>query len=681
MQVKPNSAFLAELKNKLPEFFDREGNFDLDKFKGQLEEHNINELRDGYQLNFIGKDYARRQAGERPSTVIVPDEEQNNGEGKDSKNLFFTGDNLEVLRHLQNSYAGKVDVIYIDPPYNTGNDDFVYPDTFEYSDEKIKEMFGMDDEQVERLKSIQGKSSHSAWLTFMYPRLALAKRLLSNNGIIFVSIDNNEQANLIAIMNEIYGEDEFVTNIHCQLSTTQGMKVRAAQTGNIVKNAEYILCYSRNGRKNIAINPLYDHRPNYDSHYSLFLDKNGKIRSLKDVYDYSFPKDMNNTSALTLQEAFKKSEDFKSFVHAHLSDIVRTHLADIVSSDRIDDIFDVTSLKMGEWKEVKHNDKTYLLTVNSKGKMQQLLRLRDSWGKADDYFKSEGLRKIRGDWWDGFYIDMGNVSKEGGGIKFSNGKKPVRLIYQLIKMVSKKEDVILDFFAGSSTTADAVMQLNAEDGGNRKFIMVQLPEKTYTVNSDGTEVPTKGGKTAYEAGFRSIDEISRERIRRAATKIKADNGLTLSEDFDGSFKHYRVVNPTKQTIDDIEDFKPDNTDLFNNMLESFSSQELGVAGNATGEETILTTWLAKDGYSFDADIKKVDFAGYEASLVEDSRLYIINNGWSSESTEALLNKIGTHQITVQTIALFGYSFNVAELRGLENGLNQLDVRINLLKRY
>ncbi|PEH10082.1 site-specific DNA-methyltransferase, partial [Lactobacillus sp. UMNPBX2] len=143
MQVKPNSAFLNELKSKLPEFFDREGNFDLDKFKGQLREHNINELSDGYQLNFIGKDYARRQAGEMPSTVIVPDEEQNNGEGKDSKNLFFTGDNLEVLRHLQNNYAGKIDVIYIDPPYNTGNKDFVYPDKFEYSDRKIKEMFGI----------------------------------------------------------------------------------------------------------------------------------------------------------------------------------------------------------------------------------------------------------------------------------------------------------------------------------------------------------------------------------------------------------------------------------------------------------------------------------------------------------------------------------------------------------
>ena len=123
--VQPNTAFLNGLKNKLPEFFNKAGDFDLDKFKSELKKNNVNELSEGYQLNFIGKDYARRQAGEMPTSVIVPDEKQNNGEGKDSKNLFFTGDNLEVLRHLQTAYANKVDVIYIDPPYNTGSDGFV----------------------------------------------------------------------------------------------------------------------------------------------------------------------------------------------------------------------------------------------------------------------------------------------------------------------------------------------------------------------------------------------------------------------------------------------------------------------------------------------------------------------------------------------------------------------------
>ena len=255
------------------------------------------------------------------------------------------------------------------------------------------------------------------------------------------------------------------------------------------------------------------------------------------------------------------------------------------------------------------------------------------------------------------------------------------LLKKILKMGSKKESIILDFFAGSSTTADAVMQLNAEDGGHRKFIMVQLPEKTYTLNSDGNAVPTKGGKVAYEAGFKTIDEISRERIRRAATKIKEENGLMIPEDFDGSFKHYRVVNPVKQTLEEIEEFDPDNVNLFNDMVSYFSSEALGVAGNATGEQTILTTWFAKDGYNFETDVKEVSFAGYKAKLVEDSRLYLINEGWTGESTEELLNKIGNHELTVQTIILFGYSFDITGIRELEIGLKQLDSTIGLLKRY
>ena len=239
--VQPNTAFLNELKDKLPEFFTREGSFDLEKFRNQLKDKNINELSEGYQLDFIGKDYARRQAGEMPNTVIVPDEKQNQGEGKNSKNLFFTGDNLEVLRHLQNNYQNKVDVIYIDPPYNTGNDGFVYPDSFEYSDDKLKDMFGFDDDQVERLKSIQGKSSHSAWLTFMMPRLILAKNLLKDSGIIFVSIDDNEESNLSLLMEEVFGEGDFVNRfIWTKTSTPPSLSSKSRQT------TEYVITFERN---------------------------------------------------------------------------------------------------------------------------------------------------------------------------------------------------------------------------------------------------------------------------------------------------------------------------------------------------------------------------------------------------------------------------------------------------
>lgn len=652
MQVKPNSAFLNELKSKLPEFFDREGNFDLDKFKGQLKEHNINELSDGYQLNFIGKDYARRQAGEMPSTVIVPDQEQNNGEGKDSKNLFFTGDNLEVLRHLQNNYAGKIDVIYIDPPYNTGSDGFVYPDNFEYSDDKLKEMFGIDDGQVERLKSIQGKSSHSAWLTFMMPRLILAKKLLKETGVIFISIDDNEESNLFTIMQEIFGENDFVNRfIWTKTSTPPSLSNKSRQTTEYVisfeksksqikryfgsenDNLDASLLKKSNAEKKITI------RPNF-AQFKFINDgilRAGKYKNIKLLNDVKIIKGKNDNEVKIL---------------AHT----------VWSQKKLDSELDNGTQILFKTENLNPR---YLRLVNDNYKAPNTNLNKEETGIDTNESASNNLVKL------GFTEGV-----------FTN-PKPVTLIKYLVKMITydQKNATVLDFFAGSSTTADAVMQLNTEDGGNRKFIMVQLPEKTYAVNSDGKEVPTKGGKAAYEAGFKSIDEISRERIRRAASKIKSDNDLTLPKNFDGSFKHYRVVNPTKQTLEDIEEFDPNNTTLFTDMVDSFSSKGLGVAGDATGEQTILTTWLVKDGYPFNADIKKVDFNGYQAVLVENSRLYIINNGWSSDNTEALLNKIGTHQITVQTIVLFGYSFNIADLRELEIGLKQLDNNINLLKRY
>ena len=224
------------------------------------------------------------------------------------------------------------------------------------------------------------------------------------------------------------------------------------------------------------------------------------------------------------------------------------------------------------------------------------------------------------------------------------------------------------------------MQLNAKDGGHRKFIMVQLPEKTYHTNKDGKEIPTKGGKIAYDAGFKSIDEISRERIRRAAKKIKEANELTLPEDFDGSFKHYRVVKPTKQTLENIDDFDPNNTNLFTNMVEGFSSKSLNIPGDASGEETILTTWLAQDGYPFDINIQEIKFGNYHAHMV-DNHLYLINEGWSSTQTKELLNQLGTNELDLQTVVLFGYSFNILDLRELENGLKQLDSKVTLIKRY
>ena len=643
--VKPNSAFLNELKEKLPEFFTKNGNFDLDKFRDELKEKNINELSEGYQLNFIGKDYARRQAGEMPTSVIVPDEEQNNGEGKNSKNLFFTGDNLEVLRHLQTAYANKVDVIYIDPPYNTGQDDFAYPDKFEYSDEQLENMFGLDDDQLARLKSIQGKSSHSAWLTFMYPRLQLAKHLLKQDGVIFISIDDNEDGNLKEICDEIFGESNFLAQVVWE---------RAYAPINLKKNFspshDYMLVYGRDAN---------------------IIETNGISRSDESDNRYqnpdNDPRGPWSSSDISVGPAIQ------------------------------DNIYPVTT-PSGRVVEPPAGRSWRL----SQKAFRERLADNRIWFGADGNgvprmkrFKSE-LRKT------GItpmtiwkYQEVGHSQEATqylqslmGGKKYFAYPKPIKLIQRVIQLYSNGSSVIMDFFAGSATTAEAVMQQNIEDGGNRKFIMVQLPEKTYETNDDGTPkldkrgdyIPTKGGKAAYEAGYKSIDQISRERIRRAAAKIREDNGLTLPENFDGSFKHYRVVKPTKQTLEDIDDFDPNNINLFTDMIDGFSSDSLNIPGNASGEQTILTTWLAQDGYSFNTNTQDVKFNGYTAHMV-DNRLYLIAEGWSANETKELLNQLGTHQLDLQSVVIFGYSFNVAELRELENGLKQLDSKVNLIKRY
>lgn len=546
------------------------------------------------------------------------------GGGAHSKNLFFTGDNLEVLRHLQTAYANKIDVIYIDPPYNTGQDDFAYPDSFEYTDDQLEDMFGLDDDQLARLKSIQGKSSHSAWLTFMYPRLVLAKRVMKDEGLIFISIDDNESDDLRLLMNEIFGESNFLMQVAWRRTDNQ------PNLGELAKVKEYILAYSKNpNKRKIGKVPLSGKALN-EYRYE---DKNGKFRRgiLLDKTRGRYRYTVTTKSGNKVNGPWMISEQqFKKLDNEGL-------------------IYWTTSGKELPYK------KTYL--INNDGAI-----VNDFWGievGTNQRASSEFLKLM--------------------GARYFAFPKPTSLIKRILNL-SSPTALVMDFFAGSSTTADAVMQLNAKDGGHRKFIMVQLPEKTYHTNKDGKEIPTKGGKIAYDAGFKSIDEISRERIRRAAKKIKEANELTLPEDFDGSFKHYRVVKPTKQTLENIDDFDPNNTNLFTNMVEGFSSKSLNIPGDASGEETILTTWLAQDGYPFDINIQEIKFGNYHAHMV-DNHLYLINEGWSSTQTKELLNQLGTNELDLQTVVLFGYSFNILDLRELENGLKQLDSKVTLIKRY
>jgi adenine-specific DNA-methyltransferase len=428
-------------------------------------------------LNWIGKEAVINHDKEVPFKLLKKIKSASVGEN--SQNLIIHGDNLEALKALMPHYQGKVKCIYIDPPYNTGNEGWVYNDRV--NSPKIRQWLG----------KVVGKESedltrHDKWLCMMYPRLKLLRDLLANDGVIFVSIDDNEHCNLRGAMDEIFTEG-FVTSLHVQMSTVQGQKVRSAKQGNVVKNAEYILIYSKNGKKNIGIKPLYDVSA-YDSHYSLFLEENGneyKIKNLSNVV-LSNEKILEqlryfglikngkkpSISGENIAKAYSLSTMFRDFVHENAHKIARYH-----DTVEIEEIRLNKKTKIVRESAVKYSsqNREYIITKDSKGSYKQLITLNEKVRVADDFYKTFGVTTIRGDWWPGFYLDMGNVSKEGH-TEYKSGKKPVRLISQLVKFVAGEDSIILDSFAGSGTTAHAVLDLNKEDGGNRKFILVEMED-------------------------------------------------------------------------------------------------------------------------------------------------------------------------------------------------------------
>ena len=496
---------------------------DFDVLKQELSANLIEDKQERYQMTWPDKSKAKVLANSRITSTLRPDKEKS-VDFDNTKNLYIEGDNLDVLKLLRETYLGKVKMIYIDPPYNTGND-FVYNDDFSQSSEEYMETSGQYDEEGNRLvKNLESNGRfHTDWLNMIYPRLKVAKDLLSDDGVIFISIDDNEYSNLKRVCDEIFGEKCFVTTLHVEMSATQGMKVKAAQNGNIVKNAEYILVYSKDGHKDIAQKPLYDHRPDYDNHYTKYLDENDSVIDLTEAYYRETGKRVKNAVS-----GYAEDTAFRAFVESHLGNIFRY--------DKTTG-FDVKDFELNRIYKIEKNGRRYVLQ-RKETSVEQLMFLEDSYGDCDDFNKSYGLRKIRGDWWKDFYKDMGNVSKEGDMI-YANGKKPVRLIKQLCAMVTKNDDIVVDFFGGSCTTAHAVMQSNIEDGYNRKFIMVQLPDLIDYSDKDNV-------KNYQHLGFKTICEIGEERIRRAGAKIKSEN--PTADKLDTGFRVLKLDSSNMQDV-------------------------------------------------------------------------------------------------------------------------------------
>jgi adenine-specific DNA-methyltransferase len=483
---------------------------DFDQLRQELSTFVVDGPRERYHLDWPGKREALLTANAPIAKTLRPSRKES--EGFDTtKNIFIEGDNLDALKLLQETFLGKVKMIYIDPPYNTGSD-FIYADDFTEDTETFFQRSNQKDSEGNRLV-VNAESNgrfHSDWLTMMYPRLKLARNLLRDDGVVFVSIDDSESSNLKSILDEVFGEQNFIDTIAVEMSTTSGPKTVNAQQGTIVKNVEFVHVYSKSAEFDKAPHtPLLDGIDSYDTHYSVWLNDDGTLGTLAEkllsdnrvgpeIRRYGFL-DRDKFSINNMDRLLSVSEATKSFIDANLKKIARIDRPPVSAAER--------STPIGRWQSFEVNNRTYFLTTLANGTLQALMPLSLNYRMSDDYKPRFGRTVIRGDLWKGFHQDMGNVAKEGD-IAFSNGKKPVRLIKQLIKWANNTSDaIILDFFSGSATTAHAVMQLNAEDGGKRRHIMVQLPE------------PCDEKSEAFKAGFKTIAEIGKERIRRAGKKI------------------------------------------------------------------------------------------------------------------------------------------------------------------
>ncbi|MDR1478427.1 MAG: site-specific DNA-methyltransferase [Planctomycetaceae bacterium] len=655
--TQPNSELLQTLKFAVPQFFEKDvydengnlvkaGDFKVDKFLDELKSNDITESYDGYKLGFIGKNYARLQTGRLPETMIVPDIKHNSqNENKNSKNIFITGDNLEVLRHLQNAYAGKIKLIYIDPPYNTGKE-FIYNDKFEFDDEKLKTALGYDKNEITRLKSLQGKSSHSAWLMFMYPRLKFAQKLLNDDGVIFVSIDDNELANLRLLMDDIFGEGNFVSN-SVVITNRSGRDY-----GGIAQTHDYLVIYTKNF--GTELNMVEEQGKEYD-----FYDEKGGFNLME----------LRNRNVI-FNDKNRPNLCYPFFVNPNSND--ENNLLEI-SLEPKKDFVEVMPLKsqgiQTVWRWGKEKSSEHL-NKEIKGKSKQdgnfmivqksrinAKRQRSLWDEKEFVNErgTESLKEL-----------FGNTS---ASIYFSYPKSP-HLLKRIIQLATLPDsnDIILDFFSGSGTTAHATMQLNAEDNGNRKFILVQLNE------------PINQNNKTQSVTHKTIDEIAKERIKLAAKKIKSEKKSTLPEHFDGGFKHYRLISPNVKTLDKIIKFDPKSNILFGtNIIEQFSYKK----SKTKGQDTLFTTWLIDDGYSFDTNIDDKVFGDYTARYVADARtLYLINPNWNTKALTELLDQISKNELAVNTIIVYAYSFDFESIRELKTNIkSNLRNKPDVIERY
>lgn len=457
---------IEKLKTIFPEVF-TEDKVDFEKLQQVLGNY-VEDSNERYNFTWNGKGRALRLS-QTPSLGTLRPCKEESKDWDTTQNLYIEGDNLEVLKLLQKSYHGKVKMIYIDPPYNTGKD-FVYEDNFHDSLKNYKRITGQVDSNGDRLSTNTETSGryHTDWLNMMYPRLRLARNLLADDGVIFISIDDNEVANLKKICDEIFGEDNFTGEI---IRKTKSMTGDEGVGFNL--QHENLIFYARN-KDNLVLN---GEEKTFNNYTNPDNDPKGEWTS----GDPS-AKSGSESTYFEIINPFTNKADlppkgrFWAFSKASLEKYIE-------------------SGKIKFKKEYRDNERGFIFK-RYKNELQSLFNPVNSlFPIENEYMNQVGTKEVQ-------------LILEG---EYFNNPKPVLFIEKLVQYSVSKNDIILDFFSGSATTAHAVMQLNAEDGGERKFIMVQLPE------------PTDEKDEAYKAGYMNICEIGKERIRRAGEKIKEEN--------------------------------------------------------------------------------------------------------------------------------------------------------------
>ena len=495
-KVAANVAKIRELfPNCVTERINSEGKLehaiDFDMLKQELSDHVVDGLQERYQFTWPDKRKAILAANAPINKTLRPCREES-VDFDNTENLYIEGDNLEVLKLLQETYLGKVKMIYIDPPYNTGND-FIYRDEFKQNASEYKDNSGQYDEEGNQMVTNTESNGrfHTDWLNMIYPRLKLAKDLLSDDGVIFISIDDNEVENLRKVCDEIFGEENFLAQIIWE---------RAFAPVNLKKHFspshDYIICYANN-IDNCVCNGL----KRDDSSNSRYANPDNDPRGVWTSGDLS----VGPAVTEKIYEIITPSGRSVYPPSGYCWRLDKNTFFEYVKDKRI---------WFGENGDNVPRIKRFLSEVKQGITPMTIWRFKEV-GSSQD--ASRNLKKLFDD------------------KAFFEYPKSVPLIERCIQLYSNKKSLILDFFSGSATTAHAVMQLNAEDGGKRNFIMVQLPEEC-AENSE-----------AYKAGYKNICEIGKERIRRAGKKIKEENPLT-TQDLDIGF---RVLKCDSSNMEDV----------------------------------------------------------------------------------------------------------------------------------